>query len=150
MKKIFRFSIAILTALLVFAAPFSAPTFAATPNYALTQPGLVVLPFHASGQYTATVAGVVRFTMPFRARVVNVMATARASGGTSPTLTVDLLEAGVSVLSAPIAITAGTVSEGAITDAIIADEAVTTVNFAITGTSPTWNDITIILVVLRE
>jgi len=134
---------------IVLAVPV-APALAATPNYSITQPGLTVLPFHISGQYTATLTGIVKFNMPFKARVVNVLANARASGGTSPTLTVDVMEAGVTILSAPISITAGTVAEGTITDVIIADEAAVTVNFAITGTSPTWNDITVILVVLRE
>ncbi|MEX2372411.1 MAG: hypothetical protein WD800_01285, partial [Dehalococcoidia bacterium] len=70
--------------------------------------------------------------------------------GTTPTLTVDVLEGGVTVLSAPIAVTAGTVAEGTITDANLADESTITVNLVITGTSPTWNDITVLLTLVRQ
>jgi len=151
MKNIFHgFNKILLVALLSLAVflPTTAP--AATPNYDLAIPGIAVLPFHLSGQYTATATGVVKFNMPFKCRVLNVMANARASGGTSPTLTVDVLEAGASILSSAISITAGTVAEGTISDASIADEAAVTVNLTIGGTSPTWNDITVMLIVIRE
>ena len=71
------------------------------------------------------------------------------SGGTSPTLTVDVQEAGATILSAPISITAGTVSDGTISDSNLADESLITINLAIGGTSPTWNDITVLLVLKR-
>ena len=74
----------------------------------------------------------------------------RASGGTTPTLTIDVMETGVSVLSAPISVTAGTVSEGTITDTELADESVITINTAITGTSPTWDDIVVQLNMIRH
>lgn len=106
--------------------------------------------FTLNRQYTVTTANVVKIAIPFKAQIVGVTATARASGGTSPTLTVDVLEAGATVLSAPIAITAGTVAEGTITDSAIADEALVTVNLAIGGTSPTWDDITVTLSVIRN
>ena len=117
-----------------------------TMNITGNIPGIMVLPFHISGQYTASATGVVRFRMPFPCRVLSVSATARASGGTSPTLTVDVQEGGTTILSTPISVTAGTVSFGTITDNEIADEAIVTVNLAIGGTSPTWNDITVMLV----
>lgn len=143
--------VAIISALaiaLFFGATESAP--AATPNYSIAVPGVVVIPFHVSGQYTATTSGVVRFAMPFKCRLVGIGASARASGGTSPTLTVDLLDDGVSSLSSPISVTAGSYTEGAVANAVIGDESVMTVNLTIGGTSPTWNDITILLTVLRE
>lgn len=108
-----------------------------------------VITLHVSGQYTATTTSVARMQLPFRAKVIGVSATSRVSGGTSPTLTIDVLEGAVSILSAPISITAGTVTEGVITDDDIADEALLNVNFAITGTSPTWNDMTILLTLVR-
>lgn len=125
------------------------PAVAQTPNYAVSQPGVVVVPFHISGQYTATTAGVIKFDLPFKARVVGVQANARASGGTSPTLTVDVLAGGTTILSSAISITAGTVSHGTISTAALADEASITVDLTIGGTSPTWNDITVVLVLVR-
>jgi hypothetical protein len=101
-------------------------------------------------QYTATTTNVVKFALPYKAKLLGVSATARASGGTTPTLTVDVMEGGVTVLSAPVAITAGTVAEATITDAQLADEAVVTVNLAIGGGSPTWDDITVTLTVVRN
>lgn len=110
---------------------------------------VVLIPIHISGQYTATTAGVARYQMPFACKLIGASASARASGGTSPTLTIDVLEAGTTVLSAAMSITAGSVTEGTITDAIIADEAAVTVNFTIGGTSPTWNDMSVLLTCVR-
>lgn len=121
---------------------------AATTNYAPDKP-VVLVPFHVSGQYTADTTAVIKVTLPFKAKLIGVSATARASGGTTPTLTVDLLQGGTTVLSAPIAITAGTVAEGTVTTATLTDEASITVNLVITGTTPTWNDITILLTLVR-
>ena len=132
---------------MAMAAPMAA--MAATPNYNLNSQELVI-PFHISGQYTATTTGVVKFALPFPAKLVGVSTTARASGGTTPTLTVDVKEGGTTVLSAPISVTAGTVSEGTVTDSALADEASMTVDLTIGGTSPTWNDITVLLTVVRR
>src|SRR5690242_17422154 len=85
---------------------------AATPNVTPGAGQVVVIPLHVSGQYTTTTAGVARFTLPFPAAVLGVSASARASGGTTPTLTVDVKEGGVTILSAPISVTAGAVAEG--------------------------------------
>lgn len=126
------------------------PAWTATANFPPGATGVMVLPFHISGQYTVTTAGAVKFNMPFPCRLITVQATARVSGGTSPTLTVDLKEAGTTVLSSAISITAGTVSEGTISDADIADEAAITVDLTIGGTSPTWNDIGVLLVCQRR
>lgn len=140
-----RFASILIAAALGLAA-FAAS--AATTNYATDKP-VVLVPFHVSGQYTADTAGVIKITLPFKAKLVGVSATARASGGTTPTLTVDLLQGGTTVLSAPIAITAGTVAEGTVTTATLTDEASITVNLVISGTNPTWNDITILLTLVR-
>lgn len=124
---------------------------AATPNYAVgTGVDVVVIPLHISGQYTASTTAVARFTLPFPAQLIGVSASARASGGTSPTLTVDLLQTAVSVLSAPISVTAGAVTEGTIATSALTDEAAITVNLAITGTSPTWNDIVVLITLVRS
>lgn len=152
-KKLFQKAIALtLVALcaLMPVAPMQA--LAATPNVTPGAGQVVVIPFHISGQYTASTTAVVRFAMPFPCRVLGVGASARASGGTSPTLTVDVLNAAVSILSAPISVTAGSYTEGAFTATgqNIADEAAITVNLAITGTSPTWNDIVVFITVVRR
>jgi hypothetical protein len=152
--------ILVLAAVLTLLGPAVQPTalypdqpglaHAATVNISPASSNYHILTFPLNRQYTATTAGVLRFKMPYPAILITVQATARASGGTSPTLTVDILETAVSVLSAPVSVTAGTVSEATITDANIADEAVVTANLAITGTSPTWDDITIVLVIARK
>lgn len=121
-----------------------------TPNVAVGAGDVVVIPLHISGQYTATTAGVAKFTLPFEANVLGVSATARASGGTSPTLTIDVKEGGTTILSAPVSITAGTVAEGTVTDALLADESTMTVDFTIGGTSPTWNDMTVLVTLVRR
>lgn len=139
--------VAVLATLVCLALPAS-PAFSATTNYATNQP-VVTAPFFIAGQRTTTTAAVVKFKLPFKAKLIGVTATARASGGTTPTLTVDLQQGGVTVLSAPIAITAGTVAEGTITTATLTDEATITVDLAITGTNPTWDDITILLTLVR-
>lgn len=122
---------------------------AAVANFSEMVTGIQMVPFQISGQYTATTASVVKFKIPFKADVLGVSATARASGGTSPTLTVDVKEAGTTILSAPVSITAGTVAEATVTDTSLADESLVTVDLTIGGTSPTWNDITVLLTVRR-
>lgn len=146
-KKILSFAGALLASI---ALSLTLPAAAQTPNYAVAIPGVVVIPFHVSGQYTATAVGVARFAMPFPARIVGVHASARASGGTSPTLTVNLMDDGASVLSAAITVTAGNITHGTVANPVISDESVMTVDLTIGGTSPTWNDITIFVTAVRE
>jgi hypothetical protein len=122
----------------------------AVTNFGDHVPGVFCIPLCLNRQYTATTASVVRFQLPFKAELLGVSASARASGGTTPTLTVDVKEAGTTVLSAPIAVTAGAVAEGVVTDTSLADEAAITVDLAITGTTPTWDDITVLLTLRRS
>lgn len=133
--------------LCVACAPLGAQ--AATTNIPVAIPGVVLIPLQLDGQFTATVNPVVKFILPFGARLIGVSANARASGGTSPTLTVDVEDDGTSVLSSAIAITAGTPAEGTVANPAIADESVIEVILTIGGTSPTWNDITVLLTVVR-
>ena len=129
-------------------APFREAA-AATPNYALAY-NVITIPLHISGQYTTSQTAVARFAMPFPCEVIGVGASARASGGTSPTLTVDLKAGGLSILSSAFAVTAGAYSEGAVATSAVADEAAMTVDLTIGGTSPTWNDITVLVTVVRK
>lgn len=125
-----------------------APAQAATQNYSVVEP-VAVVPIFISGQRTTTTTSVIKFALPYKAKLIGVSATARASGGTTPTLTVDVLKGGTTVLSAPIAITAGTVGEGTVSVSALADESVITVDLTIGGTNPTWDDITVLLTVVR-
>lgn len=125
------------------------PAAAATSNVPSAIPGVLTLPVLISGQRTATTVAVVRFKLPFAARVLGVSATARASGGTTPTLTVDVLDDGTTILSAPISITAAAVAEGTVSAPAVADESVITVNLAIGGSSPTWDDIVVLITLFR-
>lgn len=137
-----------LWALVAGLALIAAPALAATPNYALSVQPLLV-PVTVSAQQTASKTALIKFKLPFKAKLVGVSATARASGGTSPTLTVDVQAGGTSVLSAPVSVTAGTVSEATVSTATLADEATVTVDIAIGGTNPTWDDITVLLTLVR-
>lgn len=149
-KKPFAFTRGLLLALAVACASFFAPAVLAdTPNFPVSTP-VHMVPLVISGQYTATTTGVVQIKLPFKAKLVGVSATARASGGTTPTLTVNVKQGATSVLSAPISLTAGTVAEGSIANAQLADEATLTVDLTIGGTSPTWNDITVLLTLARN
>jgi hypothetical protein len=146
MKKLCA-SISLVVILLV--ATLVPVAFAVTPNPSPASAGYMVLPFQISQQYTATTTGVVRFNAPFPCRVMSVYASARASGGTAPTLTVDVKAAGTTILTTPVAVTAGAVSEAVISTPKITDEATITMDLNIGGTTPTWNDITILLVLKR-
>lgn len=119
-----------------------------TPNINLNVP-VVLLPVLIAGQRTATTAAVARFKLPFKARLMGVSASARASGGTTPTLTVDVKAGGTSLLSAPVAVTAGAVAEATVATPAIADESEITVDLAITGTNPTWDDVSVLLTLVR-
>lgn len=121
---------------------------ATTTNPSPASPGYIVLPIHISGQYTATAADIVSFKAPFPAEVVGCQLTARASGGTSPTLTITVQQASTTLCTA--AITAGAVSEPTLSSTTIPDEAAVTIDFTIGGTSPTWNDMTVLLVLKRQ
>lgn len=146
--KIFRQSF-ILAMLLISLFVMTGLSSAATTNPSPASSGYMVLPIQISGQYTATTAAVAKFKMPFPATVVHASATARASGGTTPTLTVDIKEGASSILSSAISITAGTISDGTLSDTALADEAAVSVDLTIGGTNPTWDDITVLLVLKR-
>lgn len=147
LKKLKALTVAAL--MLALAAAPAAPAIAATPNIAVGAGQVMVLPLFIAGQRTATVTPI-KFAMPQACDMIGVGATARASGGTTPTLTVDVHDDGASILSSAISITAGTWSEGTISSAAISDESVMTVVLTIGGTTPTWDDITVVLTCSRK
>jgi len=119
---------------------------AAIANTKLANPNAYyTVPLTMTRQLTASLAGAFLFRVPVDSTLVSVGASARASGGTTPTLTVDVKEAGVSVLSAAFSVTAGSWSTGTISDSAIAAANNVTIDFTISGTSPTWDDITVLL-----
>ena len=130
-------------------AAFAGLAFAATTNYSVAVPGVVLLPIHLPGQYTADEASTAAYKLPFAATVVGVSATCRASGGTTPTLGIDINEDGTTILSADISVTAGAVAEGTLADTALADEATITVDFDVGGTNPTWDDCDVLLTMVR-
>jgi len=121
-----------------------------TPNIPPGGAPVVLLPIHLSGDHTATVAGIARFRLPFRAYVLGASVSARASSGTGPTLAITVKAGGVSLFAAPVAVTAGEAADAALTEARrIADEADVTVDLTIGGTTPSWSDISILLTLAR-
>lgn len=121
---------------------------AATPNYASSY-DVETISIMIAGQRTATVTPW-KQNLPYPAKLIGVTAYCRASGGTTPTLTIDIAEAGTSVLSSPISITAGTVATGTISDNALADEAALTMVMTIGGTNPTWDDCSVLLTLIRK
>ncbi len=126
-------------------------THAATPNYATTIPGVVLLPLHFEGQFTASQDPITRFKLPFAARLIGISVNMQSLGGSSkPTYKVDVENSGSSVLSAPITVSsAATVTEGVIAKPVIVDESVLEITLTLTGTSPTVDDMTVLLTLLR-
>lgn len=103
---------------------------------------------HHEGQETATLDPAATFQMPFAATLVEVSVAARDidTADADETYTVDLEEAGTSVLSAAAAITAdNTPVVGAVSDSAIADNAKMEVVLTLGGTTPTIDDLTVLL-----
>lgn len=100
------------------------------------------------GQFTATTNPLAAFQMPFAATLVEVSCHARDidRADANETYTIDIEEAGTSVLSSAISILADDVCYvGTISDASIADNAKIEVVLTCGGTSPAIDDITVLL-----
>ncbi len=121
------------------------------PNIAVATPGVVLLPIHLPGQYSADVTAAARLKLPFAARVLGISVSARASGGATPTLGVDIEDDGASILTEAVSVTEGQVAEASIeaSKAALDDESVLTVDLAITGTTPTWDDVDVLITLAR-
>lgn len=101
-----------------------------------------------NGQETATVDPAATFQMPFAATLVEVSVCARDidTTDTDETYTVDIEEAGTTVLSSAISITAdNTPVVGTVSDSTIADNAKIEAVLTLGGTTPTIDDLTILL-----
>ncbi len=101
-----------------------------------------------TGQYTSTLDPVATFQMPFAATLVEVSASARDLdvAGTNA-YTVDLEEAGSTVLNSAIALTAdNTPVVGSILDSALADNAKMEVVLTLSGdTTPALDDLTVLI-----
>lgn len=127
------------------------PALAATSNPSPGSSGYMVVPLTFSRTITATVTPIA-FTVPYPARLVSVSAYVRDVdvADTNETYTVDIQEAGTTVLSATMAFTAdGQTKTGTISDAAIADESAMTVVVTLGGTTPSLTDLTVMLVLKR-
>lgn len=129
-------------------AGFTPEAQAQTANYAPQVP-VVVIPVRVASA-GASVTSAARFRMPFQSRLIGVSAAARSGTGTAPTLTADVLVNSVSLLTAPVSITAGAAVQASIATPAIADEANVTVNLAVGGTTPLWQDVDILLTFVRR
>ncbi|MBI1386286.1 MAG: hypothetical protein GC150_15375 [Rhizobiales bacterium] len=117
---------------------------------AIAVPGVFLMPITIPGQRTTTTAGVSGHKFGFPVKVLGASVYARASGGTSPTLAVDILAGGTTLLTAPVAVTAAAATEASlVSGAKVTDEQLVTLDITITGTNPTWDDICVLLTVVR-
>lgn len=141
----------LLVPLLVLA--LALPALAATTNPSPASPGYEILTVTFSRTVSAVSTPVMaRFKMPFKFRVVSVTASCETAdyANTDEVYTVDVLEAGTTILSSGIVLAAAdTVYQGTVSDAALADEAVVTVTLDVVGTTPSITDVTVLLVVKR-
>lgn len=125
------------------------PANAASPAMPSISTPVYPATFHLSGQYTASVAGVASFRMPFNVRVLYVTMNVGAKGGTQGTSTLTCTNATNAFTNAvDLTGTAATLLEATLVSAYqsVAKDALVTCNLVISGgTSPTLNDITLVL-----
>lgn len=126
---------------------------AATSNPSPASPGYTPVVIPIQGTYTSTQT-VVKWKAPNGYRVAHASVTARAVSGSTPTLTVDILSGATSVLSTPVAVAAGTITDAVLgTTPILADEGTVSVNFTKGGSYTSgqgWKDVTLFLLLKRR
>ena len=123
---------------------------AATANPSPASSGYTPLVIPLMGQYTTSRTALVKFTALNGYRVIAANATARASGGTSPTLKIRGLSGVQCIYSSSGAFVAGTTKALTLaTTPKIVDESAATIDLVIGGTSPVWSDISILLFLKR-
>lgn len=148
--KHFKGSSILVIALLLL---FCAPAFAAVTNYSEAIPGIQVVSVTMNRAVTTVSTPVIaRIKLPFKAQVLGVSASLETGdyASTDETYKIDVLEAGTTILSAPInMLAADTVYEGTLADTSIADEAVVTVALDVAGTTPSVTDVTVLLTLRR-
>lgn len=126
------------------------PCQAATTNFSEAVPGVQTIALTWGSQLTADT--VWKFTLPFKAELLSVTASADTIDRTTTdeTYKIDVAEGGTSVLSAVIDILAAdTVYSGTVSDAALADEAAITVTLDVGGTTPIVTGGCVLLTVRR-
>lgn len=112
-------------------------------------PGVLVLPFQC-GTVSADATAAVRFKLPFPAKVLGFSTAARSKADPDNTLTANLKAAGTTLLSAPVAVAAGSTTEAAIAGTgRIADEGEVTVDLDIAGTTAAFTDVCLLITIAR-
>jgi hypothetical protein len=129
------------------------PALAATINPSPASSGYMVLPVTMTRAITAVSAPVIaRIQLPYPATVVGVTASCETAdyASTDEVYTIDVKEGATTILSAPIdLVAADTVYTGTLADTTIADEAVLTVILDVSGTTPSVEDVTVLLILKR-
>lgn len=129
------------------------PAMAATTNPSPASSGYMVVPIVFDRTVAAVSTPVIaRIKLPFPAAVISVSGSCETADYTSTdeTYKINVLEAGTTILSAPInMVAADTVYDGTVSDAALADEAVVTVTLDAAGTTPSITDVTVLLVLKR-
>lgn len=122
---------------------------AATENPSPGSPGYwtTILPIMGSFTSTSAMSNIVSFKSPWDATLMGFQAIAQTSG--SGGMTVNFKEAGTTVLSTPVAINTKTVAEAVVSDASIADEALMSIDLAITS-GGTWKNPTVQIIWKRK
>jgi len=114
----------------------------------LANVGIFTIALSVNGQETTTLDPAAMFQMPFAATLLEVSVAARdidTSDGNEE-YSVDIEEAGTTVLSAAISITAdATAVVGTVSDSAIADNAAIEVVLTLGGTTPAIDDLTVLL-----
>ncbi len=138
---------------LAMALTFTVNAFAATANPGPSLPGYqaIIVPINniaAAGTLTAQAS----FKMPYPAKIVYATTYARASSGTTPTLTLQIKSGATSLFSSACSVVAATVTECSLsaTSVLLADEATITVDSIAGGTTPTFTDISFVVWVKRQ
>ncbi len=109
--------------------------------------GVYAMPMHLNGPYTGASTTAVTFKIPYAARIIGF---GGAGATLSGTIAVDLQKGGVSLLSAPLALSTA-YSEATLSSATaIADESTLTAVVTVSGASATVSDITILPTFLRR
>lgn len=153
-KKSFSKLIACTIVLSMFMFMVMAPAMAATTNPSPASPGYMTLPIVFDRTVASASAPVVaRFQLPFPCHVIGATFSAETIDLTSTdeTYTVDIQEAGTTMLSSAVSIVAAdTVYAGTFSDTEIADEAIVTIVLTVAGTTPSITDLSGMLILKRK
>ncbi len=105
---------------------------AAVANPSPASPGYMMVNLPIPGTQTSngvigTKTGVIKFKMPWPATLISVSGIYRVGGA----VTIDVTEAGSSVLSTPLVLNSTTVTEATISDSAIADESIISIDHTV-------------------